>query len=156
MTSSCFSAMIRDNISSIITALVSHTFKRSWPRALRTKCATNHIILILTNLARVTHISVRKLSHRWFGAMQLSEQMMDHCKLDPGEQTSNKHVYRNSIVFLYENAFENVIWKTEAILSQPQCINLGCIWKLCKHKRNHQKIYLHHAKLQHNLRSKII
>ena len=30
---------------------------------------------------------------------------------------------RNSHIFIQENAFEYVVWKMAAILSQPQCIN---------------------------------
>ena len=29
----------------------------------------------------------------------------------------------NSYIFIQENAFENVVWKMAAILSQPQCVN---------------------------------
>ena len=29
---------------------------------------------------------------------------------------------RNSYIFIQENVFENVIWKTAAILSRPQCV----------------------------------
>ena len=28
----------------------------------------------------------------------------------------------NSYIFIQENAFENVVWEMEAILSQPQCV----------------------------------
>ena len=31
-------------------------------------------------------------------------------------------VFRNSNIFIQENAFENVIWEMSAILSQPQCV----------------------------------
>ena len=30
---------------------------------------------------------------------------------------------RNSIIFIQENAFENVVWKMTSILSRPQCVN---------------------------------
>ena len=30
---------------------------------------------------------------------------------------------RNSYIFIQENVFENVFWKTAAILSRPQCVN---------------------------------
>ena len=29
---------------------------------------------------------------------------------------------KNSYIFIQENAFENVVWKMAAILSQPQCV----------------------------------
>ena len=31
----------------------------------------------------------------------------------------------NSYIFIQENAFENVVWKMSAILSQPQCVYLN-------------------------------
>ena len=33
------------------------------------------------------------------------------------------NIYRNSYIFIQENAFEYVIWEMAAILSQPQCVN---------------------------------
>ena len=33
------------------------------------------------------------------------------------------NLYRNMYIFIQENAFENVLWKMEAILFRPQCVN---------------------------------
>ena len=33
---------------------------------------------------------------------------------------------RNSYIFIQENAFESVVWKTAAILSQPRCVKAQC------------------------------
>ena len=33
------------------------------------------------------------------------------------------NLIRNSYIFIQENIFQNVFWKMEAILSQPQCVN---------------------------------
>ena len=49
---------------------------------------------------------------RLFGAKPLSEPQM----------TSNN--IENSDIFIQENAFENVVCETTAILSRPQCVNL--------------------------------
>ena len=52
----------------------------------------------------------------------LSEPMMEYYWLDPWEHTSVKS-YSQFINFHSRNAFENVVWKMAAILSQPQCVN---------------------------------
>ena len=41
--------------------------------------------------------------------------------------------FRNSNIFIQENAFENVVWKRAVILSVPQCglSQDASIWKLC-------------------------
>ena len=35
----------------------------------------------------------------------------------------NENIY----IFIQENAFENVVWKKAAILSQPQCIKVAIL-----------------------------
>ena len=35
----------------------------------------------------------------------------------------NEFFYRNSYIFIQENAFQNVVCKIAAILSRPQCVN---------------------------------
>ena len=35
---------------------------------------------------------------------------------------TNFSEYRNLHIFILEDAFENVVWKMAAILSQPQCV----------------------------------
>ena len=37
---------------------------------------------------------------------------------------------RNTYIFIQENTFENVIWKTTAILSRPECVNVTLYSKL--------------------------
>ena len=36
------------------------------------------------------------------------------------------NINRNWCIFIQENAFENVVWKMAAILSQPQCVKTLC------------------------------
>ena len=33
--------------------------------------------------------------------------------------------HQNKTIFIQENAFENVVWKSAAILFRPQCVNIG-------------------------------
>ena len=54
----------------------------------------------------------------WTNGVLLSIQ------LDPYKQASVKLYSQNSNIFIQENAFENVIWKMSAIMSQPQCANV--------------------------------
>ena len=51
------------------------------------------------------------------GAKPLSESMLEYCELDHGKQNSMHFFYQNITIFFQENAFENVVWKTAAILS---------------------------------------
>ena len=50
-----------------------------------------------------------------FGAKPLPEPMLIYCELDRWEQTSVKFESK----FMEENAYENVLCKMSAILSQP-------------------------------------
>ena len=61
----------------------------------------------LTHWGRVTHICVGKLTVN--GTLRNKRQW----KLN-----------RNLYTFIQENAFENVVWKTAAILSRPQCVDV--------------------------------
>ena len=45
------------------------------------------------------------------GAKPLSEPMLINCLLDP---------WKFNLLFFHENAFENVVYKMAAIMSQPQ------------------------------------
>ena len=85
----------------------------------------------LTHWGRMTHICVSKLTIIGPGN-----------GLSPGRRQaivwtnigilligplSNKlqwNLYRNSYIFIHENAFENVVWKMVAILSRPQCVKI--------------------------------
>ena len=42
--------------------------------------------------------------------------------LRSNQQLNSVKLYRNSYIFIQENAFENVTWKMAAILSRPQCV----------------------------------
>ena len=65
---------------------------------------------------------VQVMAWRLFDAKPLPEPMLPYCQLDFWEQiTYNLH--QNSIIFIQENVFENVVWKMAAILSRPQCVN---------------------------------
>ena len=61
---------------------------------------------------------------RLIGTKPLSEQMLEHCQLDPWEQTSvkfqSKFIY---MCFIQQNLYENIVWKMAIVLSQPQCVN---------------------------------
>ena len=47
--------------------------------------------------------------------------MLEYCYLDSWEQIYSEILLEILYIFIQENAFENVIWKTAAILSRPQC-----------------------------------
>ena len=55
------------------------------------------------------HICVSEPDHHWrlFGAKPLPEPLLDYCQLDSWVQVSLKFE-RNFIIFIQENAFENV------------------------------------------------
>ena len=54
---------------------------------------------------------------RLYGAMPLSEPMLEYCLLVPWEQTSVKSSAKFSF---QENALENIVGEMVAILSRPQ------------------------------------
>ena len=81
----------------------------------------------------MTHICISKLGHCWLGQWFVACLAPSHylnqcsdfvnwilrCKLQ-------WNFNRNSYFLLKENAFENIVHETAAILSQPQCVNSFC------------------------------
>ena len=59
-------------------------------------------------------------------AKPLSEPMLEYFQFDPSEQTLMKSemFYRNSDIFIHENAFENVVCEMAAILSRSRCVKI--------------------------------
>ena len=51
------------------------------------------------------------------------EPMLEHCQLDPQEQTSAKKMNQNTQDFFQDYAFENIVCKMVAILFKPQFVN---------------------------------
>ena len=39
---------------------------------------------------------------------------------------------QNSYIFIQENVFENVVWKTAAVFSRPQCVNVSALEIMCE------------------------
>ena len=105
----------------------------------------------LTHWGRVTHICVGKLGHhcfrQWLGACSAPSHYLNQCWNIVNWTLRNKlqwNLNRNSIIFIQENAFENVVWKMAAILTRPQCVkrtNNGLTWSIlwqCNEPRHQQ------------------
>ena len=60
---------------------------------------------------------------RLVGAKPLSEPMLEYSNWTLKNKLQ-RNLYRNSNIFIQENAFQNVVWKMAAILSRPQCVNV--------------------------------
>ena len=57
------------------------------------------------------------MAFRLLGTKSFSEPMLTYNELDPKEQKSMK-IYRNSNIFVQENAFENVVCEMAVIWPQ--------------------------------------
>ena len=55
---------------------------------------------------------VQVMACRLFGAKPSPEQMLAYCQLDSWEQIFQWNLNRNSIIFILENAFENIVCQT--------------------------------------------
>ena len=75
---------------------------------------------------------VQIMACRLFGAKPLSEPMLGNCQLDPWEQNPVKIQSK----FLQENALENAVCKTAAILSRGKWVKSACL------PRHHKTIHL--------------
>ena len=62
------------------------------------------------------------MAGRLVDANPLSDPMLGYTQLDPKENNS-VNISRNLNIFIQENAYENVVTKVAAILSQPQVLN---------------------------------
>ena len=72
----------------------------------------------------MTHVCISKLSIIGSDNGLSQNHYLNQCWNIVNWTLENKpqwNLYRNSYIFIKENAFENVIWKMAAILSQPQC-----------------------------------
>ena len=74
---------------------------------------------ILTHWRRVKHISVSNLTI--IGSDYLN-QCCNGVNWTPGSKLQ-WNLDCNIYILIRENAFQNVVWKTAAILSLPQCVN---------------------------------
>ena len=76
------------------------------------------------NWGRVMHICINKLGHHWFREWVVVPlvpgHFLDQCGNIVNWSLRNKLKWNS--YFSLKNAFENVIWKMAAILSQPQCV----------------------------------
>ena len=61
------------------------------------------------------------MAWRLVDTKQLSEPMLEYCKLDPRNKLQ-WNFNQNSYIYIQENAFENVVCEMLTILSQPQCV----------------------------------
>ena len=87
-----------------------------------------NLIYIITHWGRVTHLCVSKLTSiasdngLWPGRRQ-AIIWNNVGILFIGPLGTNFNFNRNSIIFIVENMFENVVCEMSAILSRPQCVN---------------------------------
>ena len=84
----------------------------------------------LTHWGWVMHICFSRLDHHWFRQWLVTWSAPSHylnqCWNIVNWALRNKlqgNFNRNSYIFTQENAFQDVVWKMAAILSQPQCVN---------------------------------
>ena len=81
----------------------------------------------LTHWVWMTHICIGNLI--FIGsdnALSAPSHYLNQCWIIVNWTLANKlqwNFNRNSFIFIQENAFQNVVWKMAAILSQPQCVN---------------------------------
>ena len=84
----------------------------------------------LTHWGRMMHICVSKLTIiglEWLVAWWARSHYLNQCWNIVKWNCRNKlqwNLQQNSHIFIQENAFENIVCKMAAILSQPQCIKL--------------------------------
>ena len=65
---------------------------------------------------------------RMVDAKPLSEPMLEYCKFESEEKTSN--LRRKTCIFVQEIAFEYVVSKKAAILSRPHCVDMDLeLWR---------------------------
>ena len=70
------------------------------------------------------------MASRLVGTKSLSEPILPYCQFNHiaiGNRLQGNFSW-NSSIFIQENAFENVVWKMLAILSQPQCVKVHGIY----------------------------
>ena len=92
----------------------------------------------LTRWGRVTHIYVwttyQHCFRQWLVALSAPSHYLNQCWNFVNSKFGNKfqwNLKRNSCIFIYENAFQNVICEMAAILSRPQCINEPELKTIC-------------------------
>ena len=56
------------------------------------------------------------------GAKPLSEPKLEYLYFTPRNKLQ-LYFNQNSLIFIHENAFENVVWKMAVILTRSQCVN---------------------------------
>ena len=112
-------------------SLLRATSETSWYSLCNfaTKYDWNRLSGILSHWGRLKHICPDNFNHHWFryrlvacGVKPLPKPMLKYCWLEPQKQTSGK--CSQCIIFIQENAYENVICEMAAILYQPQCVNI--------------------------------
>ena len=84
---------------------------------------------VLTHWSRVMHICVNKLtitgSDNGLSPGRRQSHYLNQCWNTVNWTLRNKfqwNLNQNLYIFIQENAFGNVVWKTAAILSWPQCV----------------------------------
>ena len=124
---------------------VSYTGKMTslyWIKAL-TPCGIRALAkIVLTHWGRVTHICVGNLAIIGSdnGLSPGRRQAIIWTKAGIlligtlGTNFSDISLNRNLYIFIQENSFENIVRKTAAILSQPQCVNYRGKWVLVCHE----------------------
>ena len=78
----------------------------------------NVVHFVLTHLPQVPHICVGKLGQHWrmVGAKPLIEPMLEYLFIEPLEANYRK------IIFVQENAFENIVCELVDILSRKRWV----------------------------------
>ena len=71
------------------------------------------------------------MAYRLFGANPLPTPMLGYCQLDPWEQPSVKYQSKYKI-FIHENAFENIVCDTAAILFKVRWFNPSTMLAQCR------------------------
>ena len=88
-------------------------------------------VMIWLNSLRPSDAYMRQWSNQhwfrqWLVAWSAPSHYQNQCWNIVNKTLRNKlqwNLHQNSYIFIQENAFENVVWKTAAILSRPQCVN---------------------------------
>ena len=82
--------------------------------------------ILLIHWGRVTHTCISKLTIVGSDTGLSPSHYLNQCQDIVYRTLTNIlqwNFNRNSYIFIQENAYENAIWKMEALLSRPQCVN---------------------------------
>ena len=71
----------------------------------------------------ISSVIVQIMACRLFGAKSLSKPMLVCCQLDPYRNKRQWNNNQNTILFIHENAFENIVCVIGVILSRGRWVN---------------------------------